>query len=153
MVKGLFKNLFMLVWVITMSQSNAYAQTKLEKAIFAGGCFWCVEASLEEVDGVAEVISGYAGGHVENPSYKEVCSGKTGHREAVEVTYDPTKVSYGELLDAFWRLIDPTDSGGQFGDRGLQYSSAIFYSVGKYKNCLTAKNSFLHSKKSYDEAL
>ena len=153
MVKALFKNLIILVWVITMSQTNIYAQTKLEKATFAGGCFWCVEASLEEVEGVVEVISGYTGGHVENPSYREVCSGKTGHREAVEVIYDPTKVSYGELLDAFWRLIDPTDSGGQFGDRGLQYTSAIFYQNSEQQSLAEQSKSALAQSKIFDKPI
>ncbi|MGD8366621.1 MAG: peptide-methionine (S)-S-oxide reductase MsrA [Desulfobacterales bacterium] len=98
-----------------------------EKAAFAGGCFWCTESDFEKVDGVVEVISGYTGGHKENPTYEEVCSGRTGHYEAVQVVYDPEKVSYSQLLEIFWRHIDPTDSGGQFVDRGSQYRSAIFY--------------------------
>ncbi len=100
---------------------------KLQTATFAGGCFWCVESDLEKVDGVVEVISGYTGGHKDNPSYGAVSSGGTGHVEAVQVLYDPDKVSYKELLEAFWRHIDPTDPGGQFVDRGEQYRSAIFY--------------------------
>jgi peptide methionine sulfoxide reductase msrA/msrB len=99
----------------------------LPRATFAGGCFWCVEADFEKVNGVVEVISGYTGGHTENPSYEEVSSGTTGHLEAVQVIYDPSKVSYPELLDYFWRHIDPTDPGGQFVDRGQQYRSVIFY--------------------------
>lgn len=96
-------------------------------ATFAGGCFWCVEADLEKLPGVVKVISGYTGGNKENPGYEEVCSGATGHVEAVQVYYDPSRITYEELLDAFWRHIDPTDSGGQFVDRGSQYRSAIFY--------------------------
>ena len=99
----------------------------LAKATFAGGCFWCVEADFEKVNGVVEVISGYTGGHTENPTYEQVESGKTGHVEAVEVIYDPKKVSYKELLDYFWGHVDPTDPGGQFVDRGEQYRSIIFY--------------------------
>jgi peptide methionine sulfoxide reductase msrA/msrB len=94
---------------------------------FAGGCFWCVEADFEKVNGVIEAISGYAGGHTENPTYKEVSAGVTGHAEAVQVLYDPEKVSYPELLDVFWRQVNPTDPGGQFVDRGSQYRTAIFY--------------------------
>ncbi len=97
----------------------------LETATFAGGCFWCVQADLEKVPGVVEVISGYTGGRGENPTYEDY-AGK-GHVEAVQVIYDPGKVSYQQLLDAFWRHIDPTDPGGQFVDRGPQYRSAIFY--------------------------
>ena len=100
---------------------------RLLKATFAGGCFWCSEADFEKLPGVAKVISGYTGGETENPSYAQVSSGDTGHVEAVQVSYDPSKISYEELLDAFWRHIDPTDSIGQFVDRGLQYRSAIFY--------------------------
>jgi peptide methionine sulfoxide reductase msrA/msrB len=100
---------------------------KTETATFAGGCFWCMESDFQKVDGVLEVISGYTGGKKENPTYEEVSGGKTGHLEAVQVIFDPQKVSYGEILDVFWRHIDPTDAGGQFVDRGNQYRSAIFY--------------------------
>ena len=99
----------------------------LRIATFAGGCFWCVEADFEKVDGVVEAISGYTGGSKEDPTYKEVSSGGTGHVEAVQVQYNPEKVSYAHLLDVFWRHVDPTDPGGQFVDRGLQYRTAIFY--------------------------
>jgi peptide methionine sulfoxide reductase msrA/msrB len=102
-------------------------QNNLQTATFAGGCFWCVEADFEKVDGVVEVISGYTGGHKENPTYNEVSAGGTGHLEAVQVIYDPGKVSYKELLNYFFRHVDPTDAGGQFVDRGEQYRSAIFY--------------------------
>jgi len=98
-----------------------------KKATFAGGCFWCVEADFEKLPGVVKVISGYTGGNKENPTYEEVSSGTTGHVEAVQVYYDPTKIMYEELLDFFWRHIDPTDPGGQFVDRGPQYRSIIFY--------------------------
>ncbi|RME53764.1 peptide-methionine (S)-S-oxide reductase [Candidatus Woesearchaeota archaeon] len=96
-------------------------------ATFAGGCFWCMEPPFENLPGVISVTSGFAGGTTPNPSYKDVSSGKTGHVEAIQVTYDPTVVSYEKLLDVFWRQIDPTDPGGQFADRGAQYATAIFY--------------------------
>ncbi len=96
-------------------------------AYLAGGCFWCVEADLEKLEGVLEVVSGYAGGKEANPTYKQVSSGRTGHLEAVKVVFDPARISYGQILDAFWRHIDPTDAGGQFVDRGRQYRTAIFY--------------------------
>ncbi len=99
----------------------------LKIATFAGGCFWCSEADFEKTAGVVKVISGYTGGNQENPTYEEVSSGNTGHLEAVQVYYDPGKISYEGLLDVFWRHIDPTDGGGQFVDRGGQYRSAIFY--------------------------
>jgi len=101
--------------------------TTTRVATLAGGCFWCVEADLEKLPGIVKVISGYTGGHKENPAYEEVSSGSTGHVEAVQVFYDPSKITYEQILDAFWRHIDPTDSGGQFVDRGPQYRSAIFY--------------------------
>lgn len=96
-------------------------------ATLAGGCFWCMVAPFEERPGVLQVISGYTGGTVKNPSYREVCYGKTGHYEAVQITFDPDAVSYHDLLEIFWRQIDPTDAGGQFHDRGVSYQTAIFY--------------------------
>jgi peptide methionine sulfoxide reductase msrA/msrB len=99
----------------------------LKAATFAGGCFWCVESDFEKVDGVVEAISGYTGGQKPNPTYKEVSAGGTGHAEAVQVRYDPDKITYKELLEVFWRHVDPTDAGGQFVDRGSQYRPAIFY--------------------------
>lgn len=102
-------------------------ESKMEKATFAGGCFWCMESPFEELNGVTEVIAGYTGGHKENPTYEEVTSGKTGHLEAVQITFDPSIITYSELLDVFWRQINPTDIRGQFADRGEQYKTAIFY--------------------------
>jgi peptide methionine sulfoxide reductase msrA/msrB len=99
----------------------------LREATFAGGCFWCTEADFEKLPGVVKVISGYTGGNKENPTYEEVSSGTTGHVEAVQVYYDPSKITYEQLLDYFWKHVDPTDAGGQFVDRGSQYRSAIFY--------------------------
>lgn len=106
--------------------SDTYAG-KLDKATFAGGCFWCMEPPFEKLEGVKEVISGYTGGQKPNPTYEEVSAGGTGHAEAIQILYDPAKVRYAELLEVFWRQIDPTDSGGQFVDRGKQYRSAIYY--------------------------
>ncbi len=119
--------LFTVPLMIFLPPQGAYGGMKMEKAIFAGGCFWCMETPFEKIDGVTDVISGYSGGREKNPTYGDVSSGSTGHRESVEVTYDPAKVSYETLLHVFWRQIDPTDRGGQFVDRGTQYSSAIFY--------------------------
>jgi peptide methionine sulfoxide reductase msrA/msrB len=101
--------------------------TQHKIATFAGGCFWCMEAAFEATEGVAEAISGYTGGHTVNPTYEQVLSKTTGHLEAVQVYYDPTRISYGELLDVYWRNIDPTDDTGQFVDKGEQYLTAIFY--------------------------
>jgi peptide methionine sulfoxide reductase msrA/msrB len=102
-------------------------EMSLQQASCAGGCFWCTEADFEKLPGVVKVISGYTGGTKENPTYEEVSSGTTGHVEAVQVYYDPSKITYEELLDYFWKHVDPTDAGGQFVDRGSQYRSAIFY--------------------------
>jgi peptide methionine sulfoxide reductase msrA/msrB len=102
-------------------------EMNLRKATFAGGCFWCTESDFEKLPGVVKVISGYTGGNKENPAYGEVSSGTTGHVEAVQVYYDPSKITYEELLDYFWKHVDPTDPGGQFVDRGAQYRSVIFY--------------------------
>jgi methionine-S-sulfoxide reductase len=96
-------------------------------AIFAGGCFWCTESDFEKVPGVVEAVSGYTGGDTVNPTYEQVSAGGTGHTEAVQVRYDPAKVTYDQLLELFWRTIDPLDAGGQFCDRGDQYRSGIFY--------------------------
>ncbi len=101
--------------------------SQLEVATFAGGCFWCMEHPFDQMDGVNKVVSGYTGGFTDNPSYEEVCSGRSGHLEAVEVHFDPTVISYETLLEIFWRQIDPTDEGGQFVDRGSQYATGVFY--------------------------
>ncbi|MFD2238650.1 peptide-methionine (S)-S-oxide reductase MsrA [Aureimonas populi] len=107
---------------------TAGAAGALAQAVFAGGCFWSVEKRFDEVPGVVGTVSGFSGGSVENPSYRQVIGGGTGHLEAVQVTYDPGRVSYGELLDAYWHSIDPTDASGQFCDKGPQYRTAIFVS-------------------------
>ncbi|MDX2501968.1 MAG: peptide-methionine (R)-S-oxide reductase MsrB [Deltaproteobacteria bacterium] len=107
----------------TMNDKNG----NLEIATLAGGCFWCVESDFEKVDGVVKVVSGYTGGNRENPTYQEVSAGGSGHVEAVQVYYDPARISYIEVLDVFWRHVDPTDPDGQFVDRGGQYRAAIFY--------------------------
>ena len=98
-----------------------------KQATFAGGCFWCLVAPFERIDGVKSIVSGFAGGHVEHPSYEQVCTGTTGHVEAVQITYDASQTDYQQLLDVFWQNIDPTDAGGSFYDRGSHYTSAIFY--------------------------
>ncbi len=108
---------------------NAIAKENYEKATFAGGCFWCMEPPFEGIKGVVDVVSGYTGGTVKNPTYEQVCTGSTGHYEAVEITYDPSLISYENLLDIFWQNIDPTDKIGQFADRGSQYKTAIFFIV------------------------
>ncbi len=110
----------------------------LAKAAFAGGCFWCMEAAFDEVPGVVSTTSGYTGGTKKNPTYEEVSAGTTGHAESVEVAYDPSKVGYRQLLDAFWHNVDPTDAAGQFCDRGDQYRSEIFYENDEQKRLAEA---------------
>ena len=117
----------LLTLLIVCAGSGAAPAAALEKATFAGGCFWCMEPPFEKLDGVKEVVSGYTGGHKKNPTYEEVGSNTTGHAESVEITYDPAVITYNELLDVYWRQIDPTDPDGQFVDRGSSYRTAIFY--------------------------
>ncbi|MCG6923280.1 MAG: peptide-methionine (S)-S-oxide reductase MsrA [Acidobacteria bacterium] len=107
--------------------SSAEAPEGAARATFAGGCFWCMEPPFDKVDGVYSTTSGYAGGKVKNPSYRQVSAGVTGHAEAIQVVYDPERVTYEELLEVFWHNVDPLDGGGQFCDRGSQYRTAIFF--------------------------
>jgi peptide methionine sulfoxide reductase msrA/msrB len=123
--KTIYSSFVMLM--VMLMHANLYAEANLEKATFAGGCFWCMETPFEKLAGVKEVISGYTGGKKENPTYEEVSAGTTGHVESIQVIYDPSKITYAKLLDVFWRQINPTDAGGQFADRGSQYRSIIFY--------------------------
>ena len=109
-------------------------QSGLETATFGSGCFWCSEAIFQNVDGVIKVESGYSGGKVKNPTYKEVCSGLTGHAEVVQLTFDPKKVSYDELLEIFWHTHDPTTLNQQGADVGTQYRSVVFYNSEEQKN-------------------
>ena len=122
----------------------------LNSAAFAGGCFWCTESDFEKVDGVIEVISGYTGGNQKDPTYRQVSAGTTGHAEAIMVTYDPEKVSYETLLEIFWKHVDPTDPGGQFADRGLQYRTAIFYSDDHQKQLAEASKKALDRSGRFD---
>ena len=127
--------------------------SNLQTATFAGGCFWCMEHPFEELDGVAAVISGYTGGFVKNPSYKQVSSGTTGHVEAVQVIYDPDKISYAELLDVYWRQFDPTDATGSFGDRGEEYRSVIFYNSKQEQELAQASKANLNSLGIYPKEI
>lgn len=119
--------LFALAMTAFASNGKTAASTH-KTAVFGGGCFWCMEPPFEQLEGVVDVMAGYSGGEIENPTYEQVSSGKTGHIESVRVVYDPEKISFKELLDTFWRYVDPTDPGGQFADRGDHYKTAIFYS-------------------------
>ncbi|MGL5355808.1 MAG: peptide-methionine (S)-S-oxide reductase MsrA [Cetobacterium sp.] len=124
------RRLFTLIGVAAISSLSFGA---IKTAYVAGGCFWCTEADMEKIPGVLEVVSGYSGGKVENPTYKQVSSGETGHLESIKIKYDDEKISYSELLNQFFRVIDITDAEGQFIDRGYQYSPAVFYTSSREK--------------------
>ena len=127
------------VWVAIL-MGGTVAAADLEKAIFAGGCFWCMEAPFDKLPGVVSVTSGYTGGHTKNPTYAEVSAGGTGHAEAVQVVYDPSRISYSALLAVFWHNIDPTVTDRQFCDVGHQYRAAIFYrGEEQHKSALQSK--------------
>ncbi|HYF23603.1 MAG TPA: peptide-methionine (S)-S-oxide reductase MsrA [Caulobacteraceae bacterium] len=128
------KQLLALIFAFGLALTAACAEAaapkrQLATAVFAGGCFWCTEADFEKVPGVVSAVSGYTGGPERSPTYKQVAGGRTGHVEAVKVTYDPTRVSYRALVDHFWGTVDPTDAGGQFCDRGPSYATAVFVST------------------------
>jgi peptide methionine sulfoxide reductase msrA/msrB len=129
------------------------ANKDYKTATFAGGCFWCVESDFEKVDGVLEAVSGYTGGQKPNPTYNEVSAGQTGHAEAVQVHYDPHKITYRQLLDVFWRHVDPTDGGGQFVDRGSQYRPAIFYHDEEQKRIAEASKAELEKSGRFSKPI
>ena len=140
--------LFLLGAWNVQSTSQAAADAAPGKAYFAGGCFWCMEEAFEKLEGVLSVTSGYMGGTVANPSYEAVSAGRTGHAESVEVVYDPAKVSYQKLLDAFWRNVDPITPNAQFCDHGSQYRSAVFFQTDEEKRAAdTSKQSIEQSSR------
>jgi peptide-methionine (S)-S-oxide reductase len=143
-------------WVIVLLAlalpGAAYAQ-KTEKATFAGGCFWCTEEAFEKVPGVAEVVSGYMGGKVKNPSYEQVSTGRTGHTEVVQVSFDPAKVSYDKLLDTFWLNHDPTMKDRQFCDAGSQYRPEIFYHSEEQKRLAEASKAKWEKAKPFRQPI
>jgi len=126
-------------------------KANLATATFAGGCFWCMEPPFDELDGVVSTTSGYTGGHKNNPTYKEVSRGGTGHTEAIQIVYDPEKVGYAELLDVFWHNIDPTMADGQFCDWGNQYRSEIFYHDDEQRQLAENSKSALNELKPFKE--
>lgn len=122
-------------------------------ATFSGGCFWCMVKPFDQYDGVSKVVSGYIGGHLKNPTYEQVCSDTTGHIEAVQITYDDNIISYNELLDIFWKQIDPTDIGGQFNDRGHKYKTAIFYHDENQKEIAEKSKKDLENSNKFDKKI
>lgn len=140
-----------LTWMpFALMPSNAALDTDTKaKAYFAGGCFWCMEEVFEQVEGVLSVASGYMGGTVSNPTYEQVSAGRTGHAEAVEVIYDPSSVSYRQLLEAFWRNVDPLTPNAQFCDHGSQYRSAVFYVTEEEKRLAEASKATIEQAKQF----
>ena len=134
-----------ILFFILLYQTSLFAQD-LEKAYFAGGCFWCMEESFEKVNGVLEVISGYSGGRTTNPTYKEVIYGDTGHFETIEVRYNKDQIKFNDLLEVFWKNIDPFDSTGQFCDKGFSYRSVAFYNSNFEKNLIDTSISKIEKK-------
>jgi peptide-methionine (S)-S-oxide reductase len=132
--------------IAPLAAAPAFAQQKAQ-AVFAGGCFWCMEHDMKAIPGVLEVMSGYTGGKEKNPTYEQVSSETTGHYESVRVTYDPTKVTYEQILSRYWKLIDPTDNGGQFCDRGPSYRPAIFVTPEQRPIAEASKQKLIASKK------
>lgn len=131
---------------------SAEENSQTATAVFAGGCFWCMEPPFDKLDGVIATTSGYTGGHTENPTYKKVSSDTTGHYEALQVTYDPSKVDYATLLNVFWHNVDPLDAKGQFCDKGKSYRTAIFYSNDEQKKLAeTSKQALIDSNLFKDE--
>lgn len=141
-----------LVLAAALLMTPAQAQ-KTEKAIFAAGCFWCTEEAFEKVPGVISAVSGYTGGTVKNPSYEQVSSGRTGHAESVEVTFDPAKVTYEQLLDVFWVNHDPTVTNRQFCDSGTQYRPAIFYLDDEQKRLAEASKAKWEKMKPFKQPI
>ena len=142
----------MMLMITTSASGDSTKETvtgaRLEKATFAGGCFWCMEPPFDKLKGVISTTSGYTGGMEKNPTYEQVSSGKTGHLEAIEVTYDPAIVSYVQLLDVFWKNVDPTQGNGQFVDIGPQYRTAIFYHNDEQRRlALESRNRLQESRK------
>jgi len=133
--------------------NNSEAQTKLQKATFGMGCFWCSEALFQKLDGVVSVRSGYEGGSTVNPTYEDVCSGITGHAEVIEVTYDPAKIKYEELLEVFWKSHDPTTLNRQGADVGTQYRSVIFYHNDEQKQIAEKYKKELNSAKAFGKPI
>lgn len=140
-----------LLLLIICTTFTASAGAPTATATFAGGCFWCMEGPFDKLDGVISTTSGYTGGRLKDPTYRQVSRGDTGHAEAIQVVYDPKRVSYTELLDVFWHNIDPTRAGGQFCDTGSQYRSEIFYHTAEQKRLATQSKAALMKQKPFKD--
>lgn len=135
------------------SKDSNMNNKKTEKATFAGGCFWCMQHPYDELKGVVSTAVGYTGGHKDNPTYEEVCAGDTGHAEAIEVLYDPTQITYAELLNVFWRNIDPTTLNRQFADAGTQYRTAVFFHSEEQKQLAELSKEEMERSGIYDDPI
>ncbi len=138
---------------ISHAEGSGKQSTKNNTIVLAGGCFWCIESDYEKLDGIIDVVSGYSGGHITNPTYQQVTTGTSGHIEVVEVTYNPKIISYEKILDYFWHHIDPTRNDGQFCDRGPQYRPAIFYKNDKEKEAILKSARHITKTKPFDAPL
>jgi peptide-methionine (S)-S-oxide reductase len=138
---------------IAMNQNSPSSKTNLDTATFGAGCFWCVEAQFQMLDGVESVTSGFSGGTVKNPSYKEVCNGNTGHAEVCQIVYDTTKLSYEDMLQAFWKSHNPTELNRQGNDEGTQYRSVIFYHTEKQRKLAEEYKKKLNASGAYDKPI
>ncbi len=143
-IQSLFKTFVLLILGFFMMTTPVDAKDQL--ATFAGGCFWCTQAAFDNINGVKEVFSGYTGGHILNPTYEQVCSGKSGHVEAIQIRFDPAKTTFEALLQVFWNNIDPTDAGGQYADRGHQYITVVYYHTEKQKQIAEQSKKNLEKK-------
>lgn len=160
---GIFLSALMLLAGVSCGQRPAEAkktmttenkeQSGVQVATFGNGCFWCTEAIFQRLNGVEKVVSGYSGGRVKNPTYKEVCSGLTGHAEVIQITYDPKKISFDELLEVFWKTHDPTTLNRQGADEGTQYRSAVFYHTEEQKQLATEYRKKLDASGAFDNPI
>ena len=159
---GIFLSALMLLAGVSCGQRPADSsktmatekeQSGLQVATFGNGCFWCTEAIFQRLNGVEKVVSGYSGGKVKNPTYKEVCSGLTGHAEVIQITYDPKKISFDELLEVFWKTHDPTTLNRQGADEGTQYRSAVFYHNEEQKQLATEYRKKLDASGAFDNPI
>jgi methionine-S-sulfoxide reductase len=135
------------------SKGSNMDNKEIEKATFAGGCFWCMQNPYDELKGVVSTTVGYTGGHVGNPTYEDVCAGNTGHAEAIEILYDPSQIAYAELLNVFWRNIDPTTLNRQFADVGTQYRTAIFYHSEEQKQSAESSKEEMERSGIYEDPI
>jgi peptide methionine sulfoxide reductase msrA/msrB len=145
--------LIIFVWLGLLNIEGREVMAEEQTAVFGGGCFWCMEPPFEQLEGVIEVQAGYSGGTKEDANYNQVSNGQTDHYEAVEVRYDPAQISYAELVEVFWRQIDPTDSGGQFADRGSQYKTAIFFKNNEEKQAASTSKKNLQQSGMFDKPI